>query len=100
MHRTVLLIYSVGLVLVSAIAVAQVQPGSIGGTIGKQNKSVSGEDHPASLGQKSKRLVRSRDGGKEISTNNDGTGSRKTFANPMLNGMRIDWCLSGGLGGC
>src|ERR1700733_13664297 len=75
MHRAVLRIFSVSLVLVSA-AIAQVQPGSTGGFIGNQNKSVSGEDHSAPPAQKLKRSSRTRDEDKAIATNNDGTGSQ------------------------
>jgi hypothetical protein len=75
MHRAVSLILSISLVLVSAIAVAQVQPGSTGGTIGKQNKSISGEDS-APPAQRSKRSARTRDEDKKLSTNNDGTGGQ------------------------
>jgi hypothetical protein len=76
MHRAVSLIFSISLVLVSATAVAQVQPGSTGGTVGKQNKSISGEDYSAPPAQKSKRSARTRDEDKKISTNNDGTGGQ------------------------
>jgi hypothetical protein len=55
--------------------VAQVQPGSTGGSIGKQNKSVLGEDQPAPPEQRSKRSARTRDEDKKISTN-DGTGGQ------------------------
>jgi len=68
MHRAVSLISSISLVLVSAIAIAQVQPGSTGGTIGKENKSISGEDHSAPPAQKLKRSSRTRDEGKTIQT--------------------------------
>jgi hypothetical protein len=74
MHRAVAFIFSFSLVLVSAIAIAQVQPGSTGGTIGKQNKSISGEDHPAPPAQKLNRSSRTRDEDKTVSTN--GTGSQ------------------------
>src|SRR5450631_780181 len=74
MHRVALLIYSVSMVLVSAIAVAQVQPGSTGGTIGKQNKSISGEDNSGQPSQRSKGSEKTRDEDKKTSTNNDGTG--------------------------
>jgi hypothetical protein len=76
MNRAVSLIFSISLVLVSAIAIAQVQPGSTGGTIGKQNKSISGEDHSAPPAQKLKRPSRTRNEDKSISTNSDSTGSQ------------------------
>jgi hypothetical protein len=46
MHRTASLIFAASVFWTSAIAVAQVQPGSTGGTVGKQDKSVSGGDTP------------------------------------------------------
>src|ERR1700722_2480284 len=46
MHRTASLIFAAGVFWTSAIAVAQVQPGSTGGTVGKQDKSVSGGNTP------------------------------------------------------
>lgn len=61
MHRAVSSMFSSALVLVSTIAVAQVQPGSIGGTIGKQDKSISGEDHSVAPAQRSKRSAPTRD---------------------------------------
>ena len=42
MHRIASLIFAASVLWTSAIAVAQVQPGSTGGTVGKQDKSVSG----------------------------------------------------------
>jgi hypothetical protein len=46
MHRAVLLIFAINVLLVSAAAVAQIQSGSTGGTIGKQDKSMSGATPP------------------------------------------------------
>jgi hypothetical protein len=76
MHRAVSLIFSISLVLVSAIAIAQVEPGSTGGNVGKQNKTISGEDHSVPTTQKLKRSSRTRDEEKTIPTNNEGTGSQ------------------------
>lgn len=73
MHRAVSLIFSIGLVLVPTLGVAQMQPGSAGGTIGKQDKSISGEDHSAPPAERSKRPARTRDRDK---TNNDGAGGQ------------------------
>ena len=42
MHRIASLIFAASVFWTSAIAVAQVQPGSTGGTVGKQDTSVSG----------------------------------------------------------
>jgi hypothetical protein len=100
MHRAASLIFAGSVFLVSAVAVAQVQPGSTGGTIGKQNKSVSGEDQSPPPAQRAKRPVRASDRNKKISTDNDGIGGQKVYANPTLNGTRIDWCSSEGLRGC
>jgi hypothetical protein len=73
MYRAVSLVFSISLVLVPAIAVAQVLPGSTGGAIGKQDKSISGEEPSAPPAQKSKRSARTRDEDKKISANHDGT---------------------------
>lgn len=80
------------LALFSLPCVAQVQPGSTGGTIGKQDKSISGDDQPGPSGQRAKRSVRSRDSDKKIVTDGDGRGGRKVYSNPSLNGIRVDWC--------
>jgi|ERR1039458_174732 hypothetical protein len=40
MHRFILSIFFIGMLSVSVVA--QIQPGSVGGTIGKQDKSISG----------------------------------------------------------
>jgi hypothetical protein len=46
MHRTASLTFAASVFWTSAIAVAQVQPGSTGGTVGKQDKAVSGGNTP------------------------------------------------------
>ncbi len=72
MHRATALVFSIGLVLLPAIAVAQVQPGSTGGAIGKQNKSISGEEDSTPPVQGPKGSARTRDRDRKTSTNNDG----------------------------
>jgi hypothetical protein len=47
MHRFILAILFMGMLPVSAVA--QIQPGSAGGAIGKTDKSISGEDNAAEL---------------------------------------------------
>jgi hypothetical protein len=42
MHRAVLVIFVIGMLSAAAVAFAQMQPGSTGGNVGKQDKSVSG----------------------------------------------------------
>lgn len=76
MRRAVSLIFSIGLILVGASAVAQVQPGNTGGTIGKQDKSISGEDHSAAPAERSKPPARTRDRDRKIPANNDGAGGQ------------------------
>ena len=67
MHRFILCVSIIG--MFSVPCVAQVQPGTTGGTIGKQDKSVSsGEDQPAPSKQRSRRSARTRD--------DDGTGGQ------------------------
>jgi hypothetical protein len=46
MHRAVLVIFAISVLLASVAAIAQVQPGSAGGNIGRQDKSVSGGGTP------------------------------------------------------
>jgi hypothetical protein len=46
MHRIASLIFAASAFWTSAIAVAQVQPGSTGETVGKQDKSISGGNTP------------------------------------------------------
>ena len=73
LHRAAALVFSTGLALVPALAVAQVQPGSTGGTIGKQDKTISGEDQSAPPAQRPKRSARTRDEDRKPSANNGGT---------------------------
>jgi hypothetical protein len=71
---------------------ALAQAGSVGGTISKQDKSISGgEDQPAPPKQRSKGPTRPRNGDKKISSDDKGRGSQKVYVNPTLNGTRIDW---------
>jgi hypothetical protein len=46
MHRTASFIFVVSVILAPAAAVAQVQPGGTGGTVGKHDKSISGGAAP------------------------------------------------------
>jgi hypothetical protein len=46
MHRAVLVILAISVLLASVAAIAQVQPGSTGGNIGRQDKSMSGGGTP------------------------------------------------------
>ena len=48
--------------------------GEHGGSIGKQNRSVSSEGQPAPPVQRAKRSTRTRDEDNKLPTNNDGTG--------------------------
>jgi len=84
----------------SAPCVAQVQPGSTGGTIGKTDKSISGEGQPTPPEQRSKRSVKTRDADKKNSPDSDDRGGPKAYSNPTLNGIRVDWCLGDSLRGC
>jgi hypothetical protein len=54
MHRAVLLIFAVSVLLAPAGAVAQVQPGGTGGSVGKQDKSLSGGSAPTDAGSATK----------------------------------------------
>jgi hypothetical protein len=97
MYRFVLCILIIG--TFSVPGVAQVQPGSIGGTIGKKDKSISsGDDQAAPPRQRSNGPARPRNGDKKISSDDKAGGSQKVFVNPTLNGTRIDW-YSGESGG-
>jgi hypothetical protein len=59
------------------VCVAQVQPGSTGGSIGKTDKSISGEGEFAPLEQRSRGSVRARDAAKKTPSNHDGRGARR-----------------------
>ena len=72
--------------------VAQVQPGSTGGSIGKTDKSISGEGQSAAPEPRSKPSVRVRDADKKSSTDGDDRGSPKVYSNPKINGLRVIWC--------
>jgi hypothetical protein len=89
--------------VMSALLVADrtafAQAGSTSGTIGKQDKSISGgEDQPAPPKQRSKGPARPRNGDKKISSDDKDRGSQKVYVNPTLNGTRVDW-YSGESGG-
>jgi hypothetical protein len=87
---------------------ALAQAGSTGGAIGKQGKSVSGgeESSSPSEGQERHRVKREirRSVSKGESSQTEGpktesTSASKIFHNPTMNGLRVNWCLSG-LEGC
>jgi hypothetical protein len=71
---------------------ARAQAGSTGGMIGKTDKSVSGGgDEPAPPKLQSKAPARPRSADKKLSSDDKGTGRQKVFANPTINGIRVDW---------
>ncbi|MGA7074271.1 hypothetical protein [Bradyrhizobium sp.] len=87
-------VFAVILFLAGAVpCVAQVQPGSTGGSIGKTDKSISGGEGaaepraPAKLRSNSRRPT-------------DGSARSKVFENPTINGIRVDGCMKWGPVGC
>jgi hypothetical protein len=60
--------------LVPIVSVAQTQPGSTGGAVGKQDKSISGDEPPTPPAQKSKRSTRIHDEGKRTSAGDGAVG--------------------------
>jgi hypothetical protein len=73
---------------------AQAQPGSVGGTIGKGNKSISGGEDakPAETPKK-----RPASAAKPAAAAPKGP---QTFQNPMTNGLRTDLCQTATATGC
>jgi hypothetical protein len=75
---------------------------SMGGAIGLENKSVSG-DEKRSNGRDSKRtrkVNRAPDGLGRKRSQDEPSGTPKIFRNPTLRGVGVDWCMSADLGGC
>lgn len=88
--------------LVSANASsALAQAGSIGGTIGKQDKSISGGAEANGPDTKPTRKVnRAPDGLSRKRSQDEPSGTPKTFRNPTLRGVGVDWCMSADMSGC
>jgi hypothetical protein len=79
---------------------ALAQAGSIGGTIGKQDKSISGGTETNDPDSKpSRKMNREPDGPGSKRPRNESGGPR-TFYNPTLRGVGVDWCMSANMGGC
>jgi hypothetical protein len=77
------------------VSSALAQAGSTGGTIGKQDKSISGDGPiPSRQKTKSSKHRSGADGGAAI------VKGQKTFQNPMSNGMRTDLCQTAIATGC
>jgi hypothetical protein len=74
---------------------AQGQPGSIGGSVGKQDKSISGDDAISPQPEAKPRKGAPRDTGATAPAKGP-----QTFENPMSNGMRIDYCQTANGSGC
>lgn len=97
--------FACALMLMPSVALAQLQPGSTGGTIGKTNKSISGgeESSPPSDVQEPPRVKRhsiSKGGtSPDEGAKAERAAGNKVFHNPTLNGVRVNWCLTG-LEGC
>ena len=76
------------------------QAGSAGGTIGKQDKTISGggegreEPSERSSPRTSPKRIPQFDRSNDANPKTDKAGDPKTFVNPTVNGMRIDWCTS------
>jgi hypothetical protein len=77
------------------------QAGSTGGTIGKQDKSISGGAEANGPDTKPTRKVnRAPDGLSRKRSQDEPSGTPKTFRNPTLRGVGVDWCMSAEMSGC
>jgi hypothetical protein len=74
MHRVVLLIFAMNVLLAPASAIAQVQPGGTGGSVGKQDKSISGGGSPEDSGSAARKLKPHPSAAKQ---GNEGSGNAK-----------------------
>jgi hypothetical protein len=80
---------------------ALAQAGSVGGTIGKQDKSISGGEEANGPDSKPTRKVdRAPDARSGKKPQAELSGTPKTFRNPTLRGVGVDWCVSADMGGC
>lgn len=75
------------------------QAGSTGGTIGKEDKSISGRDETEKSGPREKNIKSPRDR-VGAPTLVPGESNPKTFTNPTYKGIRVDGCLKWGPQGC
>jgi hypothetical protein len=83
----------VALLVTDRIVLAQA--GSIGGTIGKTDKSLSGED-----GARLQPKTKSSNGGTNAPAAPAKPKGPQTFQNPMSHGMRTDLCQTAAATGC
>jgi hypothetical protein len=72
---------------------AQVQPGSTGGSIGKTDKSILGDEGVA----EPRAPAKSRSNGQRPT---GGSTRSNVFENPTINGIRVDGCMKWGPEGC
>src|ERR1019366_6164027 len=80
---------------------ALAQAGSTGGTIGNHDKSISGGTEAIGTDSKPTRKVkREPDGLGRTKPQDKLSGTPKTFRNPTLRGVGVDWCMSADMGGC
>ena len=94
---TVMLLLTAMLASLTVERAALGQAGSAGGTIGKQDKSISGVEEKPVLRKDRSRIE------KPILHTRESTKSPaipKVFQNPTINGVRVDWCMTSSLGMC
>jgi hypothetical protein len=90
MPRFILSIFFIGMLSVPVLA--QIQPGSTGGSIGKTDKSISGGESG-----EPRTPVKSRSKRQQPAN----TSARsKIFNNPTINGIRVDRCMKWGPEDC
>jgi hypothetical protein len=90
-----------GLFAVGQQSDAFAQAGSTGGTIGKHDKSISGGEEAIGTDSKpTRKAKREPDGLGRTKPQDELSGTPKTFRNPTLRGVGVDWCMSADMGGC
>jgi hypothetical protein len=82
--------------LVSTDQTALAQAGSTGGTLGKTDKSASGGEESSPSGGRRVSPAASR----HPQRNAEGNGKQRTYQNPTVDGLRVDYCLGTQSMGC
>ena len=91
--RAVLMLIFAMLASFAVGTTAFAQAGSTGGTIGKTDKSISGEERGAEPNKPTKSRSRNQQP-------TDASARSNVFVNPTINGIRVDRCMKWGPVGC
>lgn len=94
-YLTAIALPAAALALVTTLQFALAQAGSTGGTLGKANKSISGDN-----GAQSQPKTKSPDAAAAVPAAPAIPKGPQTFQDPRVNGVRVDWCMTSTLGGC